>query len=226
MSIATDLMMMYYAQNSKPVMPTNGLVLYVPLDKHTESAATGQTLVYVGDDNYAQYATYKNVPCRILEDQKVSQIKIDYGSWLPAGNARRTMSFWYCRTSITRGVTLANYGVYQDRQAWSCCEQTNGINLILHNYDVNPYPLFIPASNSWCFVLYTFDGTCCRIYINGTQHGASISRPALNTATSDVSLMTSGNFINGFRMAGIRIYNRVLTAKEITTLASEFTPTA
>jgi hypothetical protein len=75
------------------------------------------------------------------------------------------------------------------------------------------------AANTWTHVAATFDGTTMRVYVNGAQVA---TRAWTNTiATSTGVLRIGGNSIWGEYFNGqiddVRIYNRVLTAAEITT---------
>ena len=82
---------------------------------------------------------------------------------------------------------------------------------------------FAPALNTWYHVAGTYDGSTIRQYVNGNASGGTLSVTATLASGGEVRLMrrwddvvSSGNLIDG-DLAITRIYNRVLSANEIST---------
>lgn len=80
----------------------------------------------------------------------------------------------------------------------------------------------IPITNSWHHIAATYDGATLRIYVNGTLRNSTITSGSIPLP----SLVAIGNRVeatdetlNG-TIDDVRIYNRVLTADEISALAS------
>jgi hypothetical protein len=75
------------------------------------------------------------------------------------------------------------------------------------------------AANTWVHVAMTYDGTTLRFYRNGTQVATAAASGAVSATTG--ALRIGGNSPWGDYFSGmideVRVYNRVLTAAEITT---------
>jgi chitodextrinase len=73
--------------------------------------------------------------------------------------------------------------------------------------------------NTWSHVASTYDGATLRLYVNGTQVGSLATTGSIATSTGD--LWIGGNNVWGELFTGlideVRVYNRALTAAEITT---------
>ncbi len=73
--------------------------------------------------------------------------------------------------------------------------------------------------NTWTHLAATYDGATLRLYVNGAQVGSLATTGAMNTSTNPLRI--GGNAIWGEWFSGmideVRIYNRALTAAEITT---------
>jgi hypothetical protein len=84
--------------------------------------------------------------------------------------------------------------------------------------------------NTWYFCVYTLSSTSpvnCILYINGTQRATGSGNAGQTLpATKDLTIGASGDGGRGFvgQLADIRIYNKVLSLAEITTLYTVNTP--
>ena len=84
--------------------------------------------------------------------------------------------------------------------------------------------------NTWYFCVYTLSSTSpvnCVLYINGTQRATGSGNAGQTlTANKDLTIGASGDGGRGFvgQLADIRIYNKVLSLAEITTLYTVNTP--
>ena len=96
-------------------------------------------------------------------------------------------------------------------------------NVLLSNNSaaVNADSVFI-KTGQWYHIVYTYDGTTCKFYING-QLKAQYARTAIFTPnTSDINIGKHANTQYPYWMNGaldeLRIYNRALTAQEVENL--------
>ncbi|MBP2331193.1 glucose/arabinose dehydrogenase [Kibdelosporangium banguiense] len=107
-----------------------------------------------------------------------------------------------------------SYSLYSDNAA---SRPTSWIRVGSTDRSVNGTSA-VPA-NTWTHLAVTYDATTIRFYVNGTQVATAPSSGAL--LTSDNPLRIGGNLIWGEYFSGslddVRVYNRVLTAAEITT---------
>jgi beta-lactam-binding protein with PASTA domain len=81
--------------------------------------------------------------------------------------------------------------------------------------------------NVWTYLAATYDGTTLRTYVNGVQVG-SLTAPGLIAATVGGALEIGGDALWGEFFSGmiddVRIYNRALSATEITSLMNANIP--
>src|SRR4029077_13721057 len=84
----------------------------------------------------------------------------------------------------------------------------------------------VPTS-SWTFLTETYDGATLRLYVNGTQASAKAVTGSMANSTGPLKI--GGNSIWAEWFSGlidnVRIYNRALSAAEVTTdMSSRVTP--
>ena len=80
------------------------------------------------------------------------------------------------------------------------------------------------SPGTWYLVTYTWDGTNHRLYINGTQDGATTTAWNGSDAANDYGHIGSyggGEFFNG-SIDDVRIYNRALSSSEINQMATSY----
>jgi hypothetical protein len=78
----------------------------------------------------------------------------------------------------------------------------------------------LPSTGVWHHVAYTFDGTTHRVYVDGVAGTSTTNAP--QTATPTQTYLGSYDGVNEFlygALDDVRVYNRTLTAAQITTLA-------
>lgn len=152
---------------------------------------------------------------------------------VPAANAAMSVSFWFYYVNMpafgTRFLALSNFrnsssveiGFREDNPGTG----TKGIEV----WKWGPTQLIAtnsePVSNAWHHLAYTFDGTTHRLWVDGTA--ATNTTVAPNTAaTTEVNIArwaANDNFFTG-RLDDIRIYNRALSAAEVTRLKDGYQP--
>ena len=82
------------------------------------------------------------------------------------------------------------------------------------------------AQGTWTHLATTYDGTTLRVYVNGVQVGSLAATGTIASSTGQVTI--GGNSVWGEYFAGavddVRIYNRALSAAEITSLMNTIVP--
>jgi hypothetical protein len=138
---------------------------------------------------------------------------------IPAIGSPMTLAFWLYVPGVTSNVqnalVLANTSAAAAIQAgivnarvsvWSC-----GGNILIA--DGTPLP------GAWHHYAYTYDGTTNCLYLDGTKVAESTTRgPSAPVTSVTLGRWVSGSeYLNG-RIDEVRIYNRALTASEVTSV--------
>lgn len=205
--------------------PTAGLVFYASLASSDSKAQTGQ--VFSGLSNVAQYTVKYGIPCAKFT---TAQYLTASDTGLPSGDQPSTLCGWICYDVLpdtwsgglaygTGSTNLSRTGIGTD--------DSNKFNT--GAWGVNCTGTTVAATGTWYFILSTYQGGylqgkegVIKTYVNGR----------LQNTLYDNNLQITLNGINigpgascqAF-LAGLRVYNRVLTDAEIAVLAAEFTPT-
>ena len=143
-------------------------------------------------------------------------------------NNNFTLSSWVYAT----GFPWTNYGcifakaggAWNSGNSFSPCHHSAGTNLFvfIRNPDnvaytsLNIYPVI---TNSWWHMVYTFDSGAGNFYVNGAYvsgHNASTTMYATNSNLY-FNKNSVGSLFNGY-LDDMRVYNRVLSTTEITSL--------
>ena len=192
--------------------PTNGLVFYAPLAEDKATAETGQTLTKTGTITQAKI---DGIPCSYFNGN--SYIRVDL-STMPYGTDDFAFSLW-CRCDGTYGVIL-QLGTWSGGARLSQLE--SGFFELWMKGDVKL--LTAETYNSMVHVTVTRNSGTISLYINGSLVATSQETAELSQYTQ-ISLMNSytngPRYITGY-LAAVRLYNRGLSADEITELANEF----
>lgn len=193
-------------------IPTNGLVFYTPLAEDKATAETGQTLTKTGTITQAKI---DGIPCSYFNGN--SYIRVDL-STMPYGTDDFAFSLW-CRCDGTYGVIL-QLGTWSGGARLSQLE--SGFFELWMKGDVKL--LTAETYNSMVHVTVTRNSGTISLYINGSLVATSQETAELSQYTQ-ISLMNSytngPRYITGY-LAAVRLYNRGLSADEITELANEF----
>ncbi len=96
-----------------------------------------------------------------------------------------------------------------------------------NTYRINattPYP----TDGTWMHLAATFDGTAIRLYVNGTQEGATLNMPVpitINTLPLGIGAQSNGTTPFQGAMDEARVYGRALSPTEVRILADITPPT-
>ena len=182
-------------------------------------AETGQTLAKTGS---VTYQTYKGIPCAYLPANAYIDVTNGFsGMVFPS---EMTISFWAYKTNTG---TRAYFG-WHDTGSVSVNTNANRQWLAFGATDVTTV-----TTGAWHHMLATASDSYAKAdyWLDGTHKGQSTraERPLVDVEVDDAVI--GDNIARAYHsgpvyMAGLRIYDRVLTPAEITTLANEFHPTA
>ena len=191
-------------------MPTQGLLLYVPLRQNTASANTGQSLT-PSDPSKLSYATYRGIECAKFNSTYITAAT---GS-IPI--APMTVSIWAAPLVAQKAL-------------W--CSGSSGDPMMYYSSG-NDFRLYSPdtaighgAIGDWHHCVWSIPSSG-----NSTYYFDGVATGSVKTYESG----TMNNIRIGYRnsdqpswngyLAGFRIYNRVLSAAEVAALYAEYIPT-
>ncbi|MGC8981520.1 MAG: LamG-like jellyroll fold domain-containing protein [Minisyncoccia bacterium] len=218
----------------------SGLVLYIPFDNI--DSANGKALDNSGFNNngtiYSSTTICTNYPtppsgCPQLVDGKVGKALsfdgVDDYVEVPDSPSLKlvsagTIAVWvYQRTAaefkggICKAVTTAwiytDYGIVQrNAQGW--------YGVIANGISSNSIGVALSSLNTWYFLVFTWDGTYLRLYVNGklAKSGTQTITPRISNNPFRIGPWgTITNTIDGL-IDEVRVYNRALSAEEIKVL--------
>lgn len=244
MDIVTQSLLAYWQQHHSQGggkrLPTAALVFWAPLDTWSTTAASGHTLTYKGTSSTAiapTETTYKGVKCCEFAANSywraVTSVKEERGAY--AG----TLSFWMApkqalTTSYAMGGPVAcknndtglyGYGIYKSSSPARFRVGARASSAY-NTYDDTP------NSTKWHHYLITLE--CAAGWTSTARHitawvdGEQKKDNTTNVANYGLTRTFIGNpneTNNALYIAGVRLYNRILTADEIAALAEEYEPT-
>lgn len=199
-------------------IPTEGLVLYIPLKENKTIAETGQNITTTGNISYREES---GISCCYFDGSSYLQIE---NKNIPTGSSNFTISFWKknitnsseeCDFIIgTSGINTC-FGSWINGRFCQTCTAHGGSTL--DNFSV---PL---EFGKFINVILTRNNNNFSVYINGqfkqsvTYTGSISSIPTFYIGRYITDMM----YFKGYQ-SSYRIYNRVLTEKEIILLSKEF----
>ena len=159
--------------------------------------------------------------CCLVFNGTSSSVADTSASGLPAANAAQTESFWMyvSATPSAEATALAvsgsSSGVYIGyNSSTTFGVWTNGGTLLVSTTT-------LPSTGAWHLITYTLSGGTNTLYIDGTSVSTSTTATNTGAATALTAGMTPGgsNYFTG-DLEMIRVYNRALSAAEISGLAA------
>lgn len=240
----TNSLLSYWALNKpgggKPI-PAANLVFYNALDSWSTKSSSGHNITYRGSADspvLPTATTYKGIKC------------CEFGAdswWSATTNVKAsqkaykgTLSFWLApkqtlSTSYPMGVIVGcmnttsngryNYGVFKSSSPakWRLGFQNNTVYV---TYDDTPntvkwhhFAVTLTVGEGW-----TNTTRSMTVWVDGVKvDEGTASVP--NYALSHTVFGNSNTSHNAVYIAGIRLYNKILSAEDIQLLAAEYSPT-
>jgi hypothetical protein len=201
------------------ILPQEGLVFYASLAQSGD-AETGQN----ASRTDTRHIVHKGISCAYLQSSE-DNYTFNMSSDFPTGNAPNTLSAWVCLEDLPYNWNMfTGYGVsnsYADQN--SLCINNN--NCIYGGvYGIQAATSSTPAErDKWYCMTCVYDGVSGSLYINGVK--CDTVDVGYDVKPNGVVWIGWDNFVP-YYIAGVRVYNRVLTDDEILQLSQEFTPTA
>ena len=245
MDKTTNGLLAYYMQNESdepPVIPTEGLVSYTPLDTWTGADEQGHAYTYrtdTGTPVLPVATVYRNVPCCAFPDKAWYTAYVPQAAWATAYTG--TLSFWLASDTsfvMWRGASnIVAFGAGNpnaQENYWGAAWLNNGVDFVAGAFripagtyttisgDVTRWHhvcMRISRPNGWEYVTYSAD-----VYIDGMPAG-SVAYNCVNNNLGYIrigNVRTSGSY--RFMIAGVRLYNRTLSPQEIIALSQEYNP--
>ena len=208
------------------VIPTDGLVLHVPLAENKSAAETGQAL----SPSYGNlsYGIQNGIPCAYKTN---SQARLSVpSSGFPKGNEPFTVSIW---------MRNETEGTVEGLDCWGICYggDTSALNIVAVGVSATqarwtswggvPDFTAVIDGTEWHHLLYWYNGSTAKAYLDGELVGSKEATATATVSAQYCCIMGRYWYNSGYAftggLAGIRIYNRALSDSEIAALAHEFT---
>ncbi len=150
-----------------------------------------------------------------------SKLTISNSSFLPQGNNSRSISCWIKTTGGSNDGVIG-YGNAANSQAFFIYIN-NQNKLGIYCYYDNTDGTIAISNNTWNHVVATYDGTNCKLYVNGVLDFTTAK--TLNTGTGEFRI-GGVNWNNGAEffpgdIDQIRLYDSALSAANVSTLYKE-----
>lgn len=203
-----EIKKMFIALKEQSAIPDEGLVFYAPLQEDKSTAETGQALTKNG---MVTYQTYKGIPCAHFNSAYIASQFSDYITPYPM-----TFAIW-AAPDTTNSRALWSFSNDKPLMYWD------------GKYHVYEPDCNVSAANvgDWHHIAWSINSDrSSTYYFDGVAMGTTTSYN-----TSAIKSLCIG-YRNGYQpqwlgyLAGFRIYNRALSADEISALANEYTPEA
>ena len=198
------------------LIPTEGLVLYIPLKENKTTAETGQNLTTVGTVNFL---TESGIPCGYFNSSNYITFNTDN---LPTGSSPRTISLW---SKIQTYGYVFTYGDYSSTRLFGLQYRTPDI-VYFTQHGGGVYVNSTKDLTSWhhiCMTLTNSNALNCVFYVDGVKYDLkSDGGGTINTNNTTGHLMGRSGYHETGYLSSIRLYNRILTEEEIILLSKEF----
>ena len=211
--------------------PENGLVFYAPLSEESSTAETGQALTKNGT---VTYQTVEGLPCARF-DTKYSYLSATVPNM--AGVLTGTISLWIY-ISGDAGESATDYPRFftfgdksKPNNGFICGTWAKPGGVI--NYQSNNSSNAWPSANNplrkgrWInFVATITESGTLQSYVNGGEGSfCETGAITINEPSVYINYINGDYGVDGIYIADVRMYNRILSASEIQSLALEHNPT-
>lgn len=181
------------------------------------------------DNNTVLYGTGKQGSAADFELSTSESLEDATTSGLPTGNGARTITAWVNFESLPpndTGMYIVDYGGEVANQEFNLAivNLSNVKYFWMDRYNAATISTTYSFSTAtWYFFALTYDGTNLKWYVNNTLHDTKSVGATLSTANDDFNIGRKGvstqnlAFMDGL-VDIVEIYDRVLTADEMTAL--------
>lgn len=224
---ANEINLIYQVGNITPI-PTDSLTNYYQFEGNANDSVGGVTLAstasaptYVTGRIGSQAVRFTNTP-GANASQNLVKTSMSTLTTLPL-----SLSFWANTSSLAAGSEVQAMLIISDSNStWSpCAIFIKDSQFRLWHRTADTFGLYIftstlPVVNSWYHIVVTIHATGARFYINGQLVGFSTTAPHWNTTAKTLTLGGESASTSGWNgaMDDLRIYNRVLSANEVTSI--------
>ena len=219
-------------------------VMYYPMDEILSTLPTAQTATLNGTG--CEAVAYKGIDCLKFTGATYFSIPNAGVKKKTQGGRRFAISLWVATqgTRVTyKECVMMKYGqsaTFDNGAGFGLTLQTSGhpVNVIFRVHDTatsaTPYTVASPDDNGWhhlvanCFCMngWTWTAWTAEIYLDG-EYKTTLNRTVNNNGLNETFLIGRNNANQpnvAMHYAGVRMYNRFLTAEDVATLHQEFSP--
>ena len=203
-----EIKKIFIAVKEQSAIPDDGLIFYAPLEEESSTAETGQALTKNGT---VTYQIYKGIPCAYFDSAYIASQLSEYITPYPM-----TFAIW-AAPDTTNSRALWSFSNDKPLMYWDGKYHVYSPDCTVALANVGDWHHIAWSINSDRSSTYYFDGIAMGTVTSGN--------------TSTIKNLCIG-YRNGYQpqwkgyLAGFRIYNRALSADEISALANEYTPEA
>lgn len=194
----------------KSNFPTDGLVMYAPLDRYSLTARTGQE--FYNPPPEEAYMKHKGVPCCRVVGEASTKVDFIYGNEF-------TLSTWECANQ----VITAMFGYFLGQSnCFYVSSQSYGKPLYFLNVNGEYAYSDVTSDGAWHHFLVTYKSGLAKLHIDGSFIGEVKGTVKVSSHICSVVPIVDDSEDTGNFVAGARGYSRELSSEEIQSLASEF----
>lgn len=220
-------------------------VLYFPMNEIISTLPTGQTATLTGSGCSA--VSYKGIDCLKFTGASYFSIPNAGIKKKIQGGRRFAISLWIATPGArvtSKECVMLKYGqnaTFNNGAGFEIIMPSSGnpvnLNFQIHDTAVSAstYTIAAPNDEEWhhfvanCFCMNGWTGTSwtAEIYLDG-EYKTKLNRTVNNNALNETLLIGRNNTNQpnvAMHYAGLRLYNRFLTAEDVATLHQEFAPT-
>ena len=202
-------------------IPTDGLVFYAPLAEDKATAETGQTLTKTGT---IEFTTQDKIQCALFDGNSIIKA-LDEN--LPTGSSPRSISVWAKSIDTTLDSYVFGFGNRSKNQMFAINFYFDGLTIGCQDNNFNSTGHI--TKYEWHHYVASASGNEVKIYVDGVlahtgnfpQEMNTVSALTFIGASSDRGTSGINYEFKGY-IAAARIYNRILSKEEVTSLYNEF----
>ena len=216
---------MFIAVKEQSAIPEDGLIFYAPLQENKSTAETGQALTKSGD---VTYGTESGIPCAFTNGYGYLSFS---ASGLITMSSDWTISLWIRFNSFS-GQYPTPFAIGERHDVGTALRVVYFSGKLCFepvSSDPSTSPIIEPALNVWYHICIVHSGSLTAMYSDGVQENQKSFTysfaPAYGRIGTSLYNDGFGEYFDGW-ISAVRIYTRALSANEILSLSTEYTPEA